>query len=61
MGKEATELFDELRNAPLDIGARAVVHRYPDNVVEVPTDEAGVVLNIDTPEDYQQYILQRQA
>lgn len=55
----SVELFDELRNAPLDLGARAVVHHHPDDIAEVPTDEEGVVLNIDTPDDYEIHILQR--
>ena len=46
-------LFDELRNAPLDVGARAVVHDHPNDIFEMATDEGGVVLDIDTPSDYE--------
>lgn len=49
-------LFDELRNAPLHIGMRAVVHAHKDEICEVPTEEKNVLINIDTPEDYQRYI-----
>jgi molybdenum cofactor cytidylyltransferase len=51
------DLFDEIRNAPLDLGARAVVRNHPDEVFEVVVQEPGVVTNIDTPEDYEKYIL----
>jgi molybdenum cofactor cytidylyltransferase len=51
------ELFEELRNAPLDIGARAVVHAHPEELCEVRTDEEGITINIDTPEDYDKYIV----
>ena len=52
----SAELFNELRNAPTDIGARAVVRAHPDDICEVQVNEIGVVINIDTPQDYQQYI-----
>ncbi len=54
-------LFDKLRAAPLDVGARAVVHDYAEDVLEVETDEEGVVMNIDTPRDYQEKIVKRFA
>ncbi|MGA2624493.1 MAG: nucleotidyltransferase family protein [Bacteroidota bacterium] len=52
-------LFNDLRTAPPEEGARSVIHRYPGDVVEVPTEEKGVVTNIDTPEDYELNILIR--
>jgi molybdenum cofactor cytidylyltransferase len=51
-----SDLFDEIRNAPAELGARAVVRNHPDDVFEVPVKESGVVTNIDTPEDYEKYI-----
>jgi molybdenum cofactor cytidylyltransferase len=45
-------VFDELRAAPLDEGARTVVHRLGRAVIAVDTDDEGVCLDIDTPEDY---------
>lgn len=51
------ELFDEIRNAPLDIGARAVVRNHEDDVLEVNVDDEGVLINIDSPDDYKKYIL----
>ncbi len=46
----ASGLYDELLAAPLDQGARAVVWAHASEVVEVPTDEEGVVLNLNDPE-----------
>jgi len=52
-------LFDDVQTAPPEEGARAVIHRHPGDVIEVPTDGKGVVTNIDTPEDYELNILSR--
>ncbi|MBI4548951.1 MAG: nucleotidyltransferase family protein, partial [Ignavibacteriae bacterium] len=41
----AKEMFDELRNAPMNIGARIVLHNHPDETQEVPTDEEGILVN----------------
>jgi molybdenum cofactor cytidylyltransferase len=51
------DYFNDLRNAPPDLGARAVVRNHPDDVCEVTVQDHGVVTNIDTPDDYQKYIL----
>lgn len=51
------DLFSEIHNAPLELGARTVVHNHPDEVHEVPVEEEGILLDIDTPEDYKKYIL----
>lgn len=52
----SSTLFAELLKAPIDVGARAVVWAHLNEVVEVPTDEEGILLNIDTPELYEKYI-----
>ena len=39
-------LFDELLAAPANEGARAVVWAHPGDISEVPTDEEGVILNL---------------
>ncbi len=44
------ELFGELLAAPEDKGARAVVWAHAGDVLEVPTDEEGVILNINDPD-----------
>ena len=53
----AKELFDELRNAPIDVGARSVVRKHPEQVHEVALEEEGILINIDTQEDYKKYIV----
>jgi len=46
----SSRLYDELLAAPHDTGARAVVWAHPQDVLEVPTSEEGVVLNLNDPE-----------
>jgi molybdenum cofactor cytidylyltransferase len=43
-------LYEELLHAPLDKGARAVVWAHAADVLEVPTNEEGCVLNLNDPE-----------
>jgi molybdenum cofactor cytidylyltransferase len=45
-------LFDELRRAPLDAGAKAVVRAHEAEILNVPVDDEGCVRDIDTREDY---------
>jgi putative acetyltransferase len=45
-------VFDELRAADLAHGARVVVRRQPGRVVDVPVDDPGAFVDIDTPDDY---------
>jgi molybdenum cofactor cytidylyltransferase len=45
-------LFDELRRAPLDAGAKSVVRAHEQEIVNVPVDDEGCVRDVDTPEDY---------
>ena len=46
-------LFDALRSAPGDVGARAVIRAHPGEVNEVAVTDRGVLSDIDTPEDYE--------
>ena len=51
-------LFDravlpELRRAPLDQGAKAVVHAHAGELVDVAVEDEGAVTDIDTPGDYE--------
>jgi len=55
------ELFPELLNAPVDQGAQVVVRKYQDKILHVETDEAGILLDIDTPKAYQEYVLNRRT
>jgi CTP:molybdopterin cytidylyltransferase MocA len=45
----ARRLFADLMNAPMDVGARAVVHAHRGEIEELPTEEEGVVLNLNDP------------
>jgi molybdenum cofactor cytidylyltransferase len=46
-------LFPELRQAPADVGAKAVVRAHASEVVNVPVTDAGCLVDVDTPGDYQ--------
>jgi molybdenum cofactor cytidylyltransferase len=43
-------LYGELLHAPVDKGARAVVWAHAPDVLEVPTNEEGCILNLNDPE-----------
>jgi molybdenum cofactor cytidylyltransferase len=44
--------FAALRAAPLDVGAKAVIARYRDQVVDLATDDGGALRDVDTPDEY---------
>jgi len=46
------EVFNQLMEAPMDIGARAVVWNNQDALHEIETEDIGIVVDINTPEDY---------
>lgn len=57
-------LFDrtvlrELREASLTEGAKAVVRRYEQRLVNLEVTDRGAMQDVDTPADYQQLIQQR--
>jgi molybdenum cofactor cytidylyltransferase len=45
-------VFDELRRASLEEGAKGVVHAHLDALVNVAVTDEGALVDIDTPEDY---------
>ena len=45
-------VFDELRHADPDTGAKAVVHAHLSDAVEVAVEAHGPFLDIDTPSEY---------
>ena len=49
-------LFAELLSAPLDQGAKAIVNAHRDETLEIETDDAGIAVDIDTPELYRQHV-----
>ena len=46
------EVFAELLGAPDAVGAKAVVRKDPNRVIAVPVDDAAVLEDFNTPEDY---------
>lgn len=48
----ASELFAELEQLEGDSGAKSLLRKFVERAVEVETDDAGTLLDIDTPEDY---------
>lgn len=49
-------LYLQLMEAPLDIGARYVVQRNRDKIVEIEVEDGGVVIDIDTREDFKKHV-----
>ncbi|MGA8221303.1 MAG: nucleotidyltransferase family protein [Candidatus Acidiferrales bacterium] len=43
-------LYGELLRAPMEVGARQVVWAHANEIEEVPTEEEGVILNLNDPE-----------
>ncbi len=52
----ARALFAELLAAPLDQGAKTVVHAHRDETLEIDTEDPGVTIDIDTPEEYRKHV-----
>ena len=46
-------VFDELRRAPLADGAKAVVRAHAGRLVNVPVDDDGCLVDVDTPDEYE--------
>jgi CTP:molybdopterin cytidylyltransferase MocA len=44
--------FGALRAAPLDVGAKAVIAAFRDQVLDLATDDTGALRDIDTPDEY---------
>jgi molybdenum cofactor cytidylyltransferase len=42
---------DKLENLQGDEGARSIIKRYPNEIYLLPTDDAGILADIDTPAD----------
>jgi molybdenum cofactor cytidylyltransferase len=45
-------LFPELRKLKGDVGAKVLVESDKYSVAEVPVKDAGIHIDVDTPEDY---------
>lgn len=53
------DVFDEVRSADPALGAKAVVRADPRRVLDVEVDDPGVLVDVDTPEDYDRMFRQR--
>jgi molybdenum cofactor cytidylyltransferase len=49
-------LFAELLAAPIDQGAKAVVQAHRGDTLEIDTEDEGVTIDIDTPEEYRKHV-----
>lgn len=54
-------LFGELLAAPLDQGAKAVVHAHRNDTLEIETNHEGAIIDIDTPEEYRTHVEKKDA
>jgi molybdenum cofactor cytidylyltransferase len=45
-------IFDALRRADMSVGAKDVLRKHQDDVLNVPVTDPGVARDIDLPEDY---------
>jgi molybdenum cofactor cytidylyltransferase len=52
----ASGLYQELLAAPLDTGARVVVWNHSLEIHEVPTDEEGVIMNLNDPDAFRRAV-----
>jgi len=52
----SSQVYGEILAAPLDQGAKVVVRKEPSRVREVQLDDPGILADIDTPKDYEQYV-----
>ena len=51
-------VFGELQTADAGVGAKAVVRAHAEDIVNVPVDDAGAFVDIDTPDEYQDVLRQ---
>lgn len=54
------ELLGVREDAPENIGARAVVRAHAADVVEIPVNEEGVIINLNDPESFRRFSAQSQ-
>lgn len=49
-------VFDDLRGADPRVGAKAVVRSHRECILNVPVDDPGAFVDIDTPDDYERLL-----
>jgi molybdenum cofactor cytidylyltransferase len=52
----SSKLFAELLAASMEMGAKQVVRAHRAETLEIETSEEGVVIDIDTPREYREYV-----
>jgi molybdenum cofactor cytidylyltransferase len=52
----SSKLFPELLTASLDVGAKEVVRAHTSDTLEIETAAAGVMIDIDTPDEYRRHV-----
>lgn len=52
----ARDVWDELMETDLEQGAREVIHRHHAEIRDVPVDDRGVTVDVDTPDDYEREV-----
>jgi molybdenum cofactor cytidylyltransferase len=52
----ARSLFPELLAAPANLGAKTVVNAHRKDALEIDTENEGVTIDIDTPEEYRRHV-----
>jgi molybdenum cofactor cytidylyltransferase len=43
---------EEIERLDPEVGLRSLMHRFPEDVLELDMEEPGILLDIDTPDDY---------
>jgi molybdenum cofactor cytidylyltransferase len=49
-------VLDSLRGAPIDAGAKTVVRAHERDLLNVPVDDEGCLVDVDTPDEYRKLI-----
>lgn len=52
----SSQYFSEARAIEGDVGARVLLKRYPNRIREVPLDDPGIILDVDTPDELKELI-----
>jgi len=52
-----SRFYSDLRQAPLDVGARAVVRANPASMMPIPVSDPGILANLNTPADLKRWNL----
>jgi molybdenum cofactor cytidylyltransferase len=50
------DVFSEILTTPTHVGANSIRAAYLEHTLEIPVDDAGILVDIDTPQDYKQHL-----